>query len=106
MNDLFAYEYPERPGFKEDGTSREAAIAIEHRAPTLRGRALRELLSVGPGGLTPDEIALRLGSSVLAIRPRITELSRMGVIVKTGERRRYASGLDAYVWTVAQDATT
>ena len=48
--------------------------------------------------MTADEIAAKLGQSVLAVRPRVSELFHAGLIEKTGERRPNASGLNAYVW--------
>jgi len=51
------------------------------------------------GDFTADEIAIKLGKSVLSIRPRVSELARDGLIRKTGERRANASGIRAIVWT-------
>ena len=56
------------------------------------------VLAAIPSGLTADEIAAKLGESVLAVRPRVSELFHAGLIEKTGERRPNASGLNAYVW--------
>jgi DNA-binding transcriptional ArsR family regulator len=68
-----------------------------------RGERLRHLvlavLAAAPSGFTADEIAERLGESVLAVRPRVSELFHAGLIEKTGERRRNQSGLSAHVWT-------
>jgi predicted ArsR family transcriptional regulator len=63
----------------------------------LRARVL-ELLAATPAGFTADEIAAKLGESVLAVRPRVSELFHAGLIEKTGERRANASGLQAHVW--------
>jgi predicted transcriptional regulator len=57
-----------------------------------------EALVAAPSGLTADEIAAKLEESVLAVRPRVSELFHAGVIEKTGERRPNASGLNAHVW--------
>lgn len=100
-DDLFAWReqakpaYPDEPGFKEATTSKDAAEAMKPRSSGLRDRALA-CLALGPA--TPDEIAHQLGESVLAIRPRITELRLLGQIEKTGERRANESGLKAHVW--------
>jgi len=64
-------------------------------------RLLRVVLGViaaQPAGLTADEIAAALDESVLAVRPRVSELFHAGLIEKTGERRRNQSGLSAHVW--------
>jgi predicted ArsR family transcriptional regulator len=70
------------------------------RIERLRARAL-ELLAAAPAGLTADEIAAKLAESVLAVRPRVSELFHAGLIEKTGERRPNASGLNAHVWKKA-----
>lgn len=89
--------YPDVPGAKADGTSQDAA---EHAAPTsarLRGLTLREIHK-SKHGLTADEAAERLGLSLLSIRPRVTELKRLGEIEDSGVRRKNESGRKATVW--------
>jgi hypothetical protein len=51
-------------------------------------------------GLTPDEVAERLALSVLTVRPRCSELVRLGRFVDSGERRTNDSGRLAKVLTV------
>jgi hypothetical protein len=99
QGDLF--QYPNRPGFKRHGTSQQAAAAMAPRAGTLRGQALAVIGAAGPHGLTADEVANRLGKSILSIRPRITELLVLELIERNNERRKNASGhfADAYVAT-------
>lgn len=93
--------YPNVPGSKAPGTSEEAAESMRVSAPTLRAEALMVLERSGP--LTADEIANRLNRSVLAIRPRVTELFKMGRIEDTGTRRANASGRRAVVWRVTHE---
>lgn len=65
-------------------------------AAGMRAAVLRVLEEVGEA--TPDEIAGRLGLSVLSVRPRCTELLRnYKSVERTGERRANASGLRAHV---------
>lgn len=92
--------YPDRPGYKERTTSKDAADAVEPNSSILRERAYNALYIAGENGLTADEVASRLGESVLAIRPRITELSKADPprIVPTGARRKNESNLNAKVW--------
>jgi hypothetical protein len=100
-DDWETFGYPDTPGWKEPTTSREAAEAIESIAITIRGEALRELKKskqYTPPGLTPDQVAKAIGRTVLAVRPRITELKNRELIVKTGEKRLNVSGLRAAVW--------
>jgi hypothetical protein len=68
-------------------------------ASLLRQQCLN-VLGRHPGGLTADEVAAALGESVLSIRPRMSELRRLGEIADTGDRRRNASGHTAAVWLV------
>jgi hypothetical protein len=91
--------YPHQPGYKAEGTSMEAAEANREKAPTLREQCLRVLKEQGP--LTADEVAARLEKSVLSVRPRVTELRKMGLVEATGERRENASGLKAEVLQAA-----
>lgn len=99
QSDLFSYtpppSYPESPGYKEGGTSREAAESMQEDAATLRGRALDLLKGEA---LTADEVAARLSRSILSIRPRISELRAKGLVKNTGQRRLNASGKQAAVW--------
>lgn len=87
--------YPHSPGFKTEGTSRQAAAAIK---PAVRGLRAAVLKSLTFAPATPDEIARRLGKSCLSIRPRLSELRRLGFVRETGERRRNESGHRANVY--------
>ena len=51
-----------------------------------------------PGGATADEVAKDLNLSVLSVRPRVSELKRLGEIKQTGGRRKNDSGMTATVW--------
>lgn len=82
-------------------TSRAAARTIQRTATTLRQRALGVIRAAGAEGKTADEVAAVLEASVLAIRPRIAELHRLGLIRANGQRRANASGLMASVWVAA-----
>lgn len=100
MKDLLGdTPYPLSPGFKERGsTSEDAARSMAGRARTLRDQTL-ETLKGRP--MTADEVAAQLGETVLAIRPRLSELRAKKLIEPTGEKRLNASGKDAKVWRVA-----
>lgn len=94
---MTTHAYPDAPGFKEHGTSHEAAYRMERRAGTLREQAYATL-SEHSAGLTADEVAAIMGETVLSIRPRLTELKLSGRIEKNGERRPNVSGMQASVW--------
>lgn len=91
--------YPEDPGFKAEGPSREAALAERERAVAIREGVLRHL-KTNPDSTT-DECAQALGLSVLAVRPRFSELLAEGFVAKTDLRRRNASGHSATVWRLS-----
>jgi predicted ArsR family transcriptional regulator len=55
------------------------------------------------GNFTADEIALRLGLSILAARPRCAELVKRGFLEDSGERRKNNSGRSATVWAIKKD---
>lgn len=97
--------YPESPGYKSGSTSRAAATAMTDRAGTLRALAL-QVLEDHPDGLTADECAQKMGQSILAVRPRLTELQHMKKICDTGLRRRNASGHSARVMGFLQPYNT
>jgi len=88
-DDLFtlAARYPSAPGHRDTDTSRDAAADMASRVTGLRLAVLGALAQ----DRTADECAAVLGESVLAIRPRLTELKRLG-------RRKNASGKRAIVW--------
>lgn len=104
MVDLFDFKYPKSPGFKEATTSKDAAAAIAPRAQSLRDAVLAVMREGWPCGFTADEVAQIMGKSVLAIRPRLSELRKTGDIMSTGIRRPNDSGVMARVW-VAKGAT-
>ena len=84
--------------------ARSPGDALQATARTNVGRTERlralvlEVLAAAPDGLTADEIAAKLAASVLAVRPRVSELFHAAKIEKTGERRLNESGLAAHVW--------
>jgi hypothetical protein len=94
--------YGVMPGYKSEGTSRDAAGAMKREAANLRALVLAILEQYGARGLTADEAAANLNMSPLAIRPRFTELGpkHFNKIERTGERRWNLSGLKATVWRV------
>lgn len=94
--DLFEYQpsYPAVPGWKGRDTSREAAERVP--AKVLQAKVLAEFR---PGcWFTADEVAERLNLSVLSVRPRVCELSALGKLRDSGERRKNPSGRSAIVW--------
>lgn len=101
IDDLFEYHqsqpYPDSPGFKAKGTSEKAAEETKPIVEPIRTQIMARL-QLRP--MTADECATRIGKSILAVRPRFSELARKGRIVATDEVRRNSSGKDATVWRV------
>jgi len=91
--------YPAFPAEGKTDTSAAAAAALREDdcAGRLRGLAL-DYLRLHPDGLTADECAAGVLESILAIRPRFTELRARGLIVDSGLRRKNDSGRLAIVW--------
>ena len=92
---LFAKPYPSSPGYQPTETSYTAAKAIEREASDIQRKCL-EAIAAEPR--TADEVAEKIHRSVLAVRPRLSELHKTGQIEKTGERRLNQSGQWAWVW--------
>ena len=89
------YGYPSSPGFRErGGTSQEAAEIMGNVA----GMRQAVLAIIRTHASTADEVAEKLGLSVLSVRPRVSELKRFGRIIHSGQRRKNASGVNAAVW--------
>ncbi len=94
--------YPTLPAVGRTDTSRAAAPSGP-QAVNLQKDVLR-VLRKGPA--TADETANSLGKSILAIRPRFSELRAQGRIVDTGGRRRNdSSNHRAIVWKLAEPAS-
>jgi len=89
------FRYPNVPGYKAQETSKQAAIEMTDEATGLQLDCLRALEEANR---TADEIAGRFNKSILAIRPRLSELLRKGKIEDSGERRPNDSGKKAIVW--------
>jgi hypothetical protein len=90
-----ADRYPNKPGSKGGGASKDAAEKIASRAEVLRTN-IAVLMQKGYR-LTADEIATRMNETVLAIRPRVSELVKQKILIKTGDRRTNISGMTAHV---------
>lgn len=114
QQDLFGSPPP--AGFHKQTTgaprqaTMEAAASIRDEAVGLRQDVLDVLRAWGPH--TADELADFLGKSVLAMRPRVAELSsekwcqanlgKPALIYATGERRKNKSGRTAAEWGVVE----
>ena len=91
-------QYPNQPGYKIEGTSQQAAASMVGPANALRMRVLAHVRKCGYNGSTTDICASVIGESVLAVRPRFTELEQMGLIRKTKLTEKNESGRNATVY--------
>ena len=98
-DDLAAAQYPKAPGYKEPTTSRMAAKAIRSRTHTISDQIIG-VLACHPNGLTADDAAQIIGVSILACRPRFSELLAQGKIKQTDKRGMNASGMKAHIWVL------
>jgi hypothetical protein len=102
-NDLFdgqPAKYPHSPGYRVRGTSSEAAAKIAPYAGRLRKPILEAFLNA-TDGLVPDQVAKIIGERELVIRPRCSDLRRLGLLRHTGDRRKNEiSGYEANVLTI------
>lgn len=92
---LKASNYPAQPGYQMMETSFDAAKSVRPKAGSLR-EAVLGMIKQRP--MSADDVAGCLGESILAIRPRVAELKRMGLIEQTEMRHRNKSGKMAVVW--------
>jgi hypothetical protein len=96
-----AARYPDIPGSKGASTSVEAAIKIAPHAGRLRQAILKIFKAEPDRRFLPDEIAKLTQERELVIRPRCSELRRLGYLKFTGERRKNPdSGFDAAELTI------
>lgn len=74
---------------KHNGSPTSIAAALDNagRAGTQRRRVMAHILEQGTRGATREEIALALGLSDNAVRPRIVELMERGLLRSYGTRK-------------------
>lgn len=95
MQQTLNLKYPSSPGWKKEGTSKDAARRMKKISISLREQVLEVLQREE---MTADEAAAAIGKSILSIRPRLAELFKLGLIEETGARRLNDSGAFATVW--------
>jgi hypothetical protein len=100
MNAPKPLRYPNYPGHYGVPTSVAAADDLAPVLGRLQALAEATIRAAGSIGLTADELAARLGMERWSIQPRTTELSRKGLIIDSGLRRRNVTNKMAIVWIV------
>jgi hypothetical protein len=95
--------YPAVPGSKEKGgTSESAALSVMSRAAAVRERVLAAYRAAGERGLTPDEAGRVVDEDKLTVRPRVSELLRDGLLIKTRRTRTNTSQKQAAVYVALE----
>jgi hypothetical protein len=95
--------YPDTPGYKTTGPSKEVAQDIQSDARNVRARVLKTIKD-SVAGLTAQEIGLELNPDLSPrearewVKPRISELRNKGEIRDSGLRRANDSGKKVTVW--------
>jgi len=77
-------------------------LALEFVAPKLSGlrlKALQSLASAHPG-LTGSQVAEKMDAWIYSVKPRLTELERMGLVRDSGERAKNDRGRQEIVWQI------
>ena len=87
-------------------TSQQAAESMRSMVGALNGDIMREFLTVDGTGLTADGVQARLRGTHQTISARVSELSRMGWLVDTGQRRPTRTGRLAIVYRATAAART
>jgi hypothetical protein len=96
------HDYPRAAGHRGIDTSIVAADIINKKLPKLQSAVAEALLAAGPAGLTADEIAVTLGWDRHRVRPRTSELRRLGRIGDSGLRRSSDMGVASIVWVARE----
>lgn len=94
-------DYPRSPGWQNRDTSIEAAESVAADLKPLSEDVLNAFREAGDTGLTADEAADTIDRTPFSVRPRVTELNKLGLIVDSGFRRANTSGRKAIVWMIA-----
>lgn len=97
----FGPVYRDSAGFKVTDTSRAAASKVTLTVALRQSLVLNALIKLG--NATGDEIMAALGTTnPNHVRPRLSELRKLGRIRDTGTRRPTPSGGTAIVWEPAR----
>jgi predicted transcriptional regulator len=83
-------------------TSRLAAVAIGTVAVGLREKIIAHLGK--RDALTADELSEQLDLPITSIRPRVSEMRKVGLLADTGARRTHRSGVKAsIIWRLTPE---
>lgn len=98
-------EWPGDPGPNVHKNAKDTEIAAaEQIAPKVTGLRLRALqvIQMAGQGLSSEQVVQRVGAYEYSVRPRVTELQRMGLVVDSGERTANSRGRQEVVWKITE----
>lgn len=99
MSDLpFYRDYPHNVGVKAPhrDTSVAAGKSVILKQGSLKARCLSVIEKTA--GMTADEVSDEIGESVLNVRPAVSALVNLGMLIDSGDRRANASGNKQISW--------
>jgi hypothetical protein len=82
-------------------TSNEAFQSVKPHLNDLQQKVLREIVAMDWIGMTPFEAIQKTGLLDYTLRPRITELKKLGRIKDSGSRRPNVRGRNEIVYVAA-----
>lgn len=98
-------KYPNMPGWKGNkSTGRNAAFAIAQTVTGRRRQVYEAIQPYGPSGATCDDISEALGLPPYLIRPRATELEKLGKLYALPDKRLGQMGHKVSVYSTIKPA--
>lgn len=87
---------------KAGDTERQAAELIAPRVTGLRFKVLGFIAAFGEQGAIGEDIAQESGEWLYSVKPRITELNRLGLVEDTGNRIKNSRNRKEVVWRITE----
>lgn len=98
-------KYPEMPGWKGNkSTGRNAAFAVAQDITGRRRQVWEAFAPYGASGGTCDDISGDLQLPVYVLRPRASELEKLGKLFALSEKRPGQMGHNVTVYSVVKPA--
>lgn len=102
MNDLFDVDVRKMHHKNAVDTEVEAAQKVAPKAPILRMKVLQYLQSRGQLGATGEQVANEIDEWIYSVKPRITELVRLGLVVDSNRRYKNSRNRNEVVWIAVE----
>ena len=85
-------------------TERLAAEFIQPKVTGLRLKTLQSL-AAAPSGLSSSQVVQKVNAYEYSVKPRLTELQNMGLVVDSGERETNLRNRQEVVWQITKAGT-